>query len=870
MYIGTMLHAHVHVQYCALYSRNARGRWPKPVQYRSTGLTLAAVDGRLPTWTGLAFHSLAKGRGMGYYKPPSSRFDQLVSLLPKGTIAYRTPKYIKVDIAWLAVFHRILQFVVLVGALIRLYFNDGWALTEVPTGSSNAWEEVGSMESSTSDPTRAGRTQYCSSAAHTYEQAAYRYTAPPCESLLPGELVVKTPDSIFFTTSIHEKVTLGWPCAATNASVQSAACVGRGGATYSRGNGQCGCVTTRSLYPLAVEEMRMIFEHSFEADLLDFNGNSVNEQENDLWSDVIFSNGTRLRFKAGEVIGLPLTDWLSAADVTLDAANANVRPDAQGRLAMKRTTGVTLRIEVEYSNQELDVGRPVPGKHSVHAFVRAKAEHSTWTGGQTWVRWRVEPLLPRDTPQEYHLVERSRQGVLFVFDTKGMVYKFDFWMALAILVSTVVLLQVANIIADGIAFYCLPGGQSTVLRHKRDELVSKKSEFAELGMKAALAATTYRAFDPDNNGAIDPVDIVKVFAHVEGITWEQAHSIAYMIMDDADTDVAEAEGQAGLSFEEYMTCLEGDAINFRGFLANVEANLSAPDREECRRAFEEERASLPAPSKGVRLKAAEDQQDVKLALTDEERKARLEKEGILKLHLISGSALKAADRNGKSDPFCVIMVGNKMRQSMVKKKTLEPVWDQGLDFKPTKLDRVCKRGMKIFVKDKDLFKDEIIGEVTVKLDALEDHSTLSFTERLSPQGELKFVIKWEEVIAVSMPSPERLPSPTRLPPPKGDATGVTPSPTPAKSPTPPGAKSPTSPSPSAKSPSRKSADESTTASSAAADDAPKKKKKPKADGGDNGADESTAASSTDGSEKKKKKRTPRADASLTSETTQSI
>ena len=78
----------------------------------------------------------------------------------------------------------------------------------------------------------------------------------------------------------------------------------------------------------------------------------------------------------------------------------------------------------------------------------------------------------------------------------------DFWMALAILVSTVVLLQVANIIADGIAFYCLPGGQSTVLRHKRDELVSKKSEFAELGMKAALAATTYRAVDPDNNGAL--------------------------------------------------------------------------------------------------------------------------------------------------------------------------------------------------------------------------------------------------------------------------------------------------------------------------------------------------------------------------------
>ena len=81
---------------------------------------------------------------------------------------------------------------------------------------------------------------------------------------------------------------------------------------------------------------------------------------------------------------------------------------------MKRTTGVTVRVEIEYSNQDLDSKRPVIGKDSVHAFVRAKAEHATWTGGQTWVRWREEPRKPRDEPQEYELVERSRQGVLFL------------------------------------------------------------------------------------------------------------------------------------------------------------------------------------------------------------------------------------------------------------------------------------------------------------------------------------------------------------------------------------------------------------------------------------------------------------------------
>ena len=77
-------------------------------------------------------------------------------------------------------------------------------------------------------------------------------------------------------------------------------------------------------------------------------------------------------------------------------------------------------------------------------------------------------------------------------------------------------------------------GKSTVLRNKRQELVSKRSEFAEIGMKAALAAASYRLFDPDNNGSIEPVDIVRAFANVrksDGDPWvpvEKAHAIAQL------------------------------------------------------------------------------------------------------------------------------------------------------------------------------------------------------------------------------------------------------------------------------------------------------------------------------------------------------
>ena len=90
-------------------------------------------------------------------------------------------------------------------------------------------------------------------------------------------------------------------------------------------------------------------------------------------------------------------------------------------------------------------------------------------------------------------------------------------------------------------------------------------------MKAALAARIYHDFDPDNNGSIEPVDIVRAFAKVtkaDGsawVDWEQAHAIAHMILADADTDGGgeQAGGQFGLSFSEFMTCLEGDAIDFQ-------------------------------------------------------------------------------------------------------------------------------------------------------------------------------------------------------------------------------------------------------------------------------------------------------------------
>ena len=52
-------------------------------------------------------------------------------------------------------------------------------------------------------------------------------------------------------------------------------------------------------------------------------------------------------------------------------------------------------------------------------------------------------------------------------------------------------------------------GASTLLRNKRVEKVSKKSEYAEHGMRAAVAALQFRNFDFNANGLVEAEDIVQ-------------------------------------------------------------------------------------------------------------------------------------------------------------------------------------------------------------------------------------------------------------------------------------------------------------------------------------------------------------------------
>ena len=127
-------------------------------------------------------------------------------------------------------------------------------------------------------------------------------------------------------------------------------------------------------------------------------------------------------------------------------------------------------------------------------------------------------------------------------------------------------------------------------------------------------------------------------------------------------------------------------------------------------------------------------------------RSRLFGTGLLKVYLKSASGLKAADLNGKSDPYVIVCSGKHQKKSKVIKKNLDPVWDEEVALTGT-LQEFLSEPLLLKVFDYDspikMTKDDPLGDVHVSLDALKHADKHDFAEILPTQGTLMFSVTWE-------------------------------------------------------------------------------------------------------------------------------
>jgi len=110
----------------------------------------------------------------------------------------------------------------------------------------------------------------------------------------------------------------------------------------------------------------------------------------------------------------------------------------------------------------------------------------------------------------------------------------------------------------------------------------------------------------------------------------------------------------------------------------------------------------------------------------------------LQVKILDGKNLPAADLNGYSDPYCKIYWGGHMAKTSVKKRTLNPYWNETFSLSSSNpYDEV-----KISVYDKDRFtRDDILGGGSVTTSNLINGVEKSATIYLTPRGEINLRIK---------------------------------------------------------------------------------------------------------------------------------
>lgn len=103
-----------------------------------------------------------------------------------------------------------------------------------------------------------------------------------------------------------------------------------------------------------------------------------------------------------------------------------------------------------YSNKDTD-GQVQPFSKDVYAEVEVVPIKGVWAG---WGAITFYPEYPNGG--SYHKVHRYRQGVLMEFSARGLVYRFDWFFFLNLVIATLVLLRVCGAVVDFIIFYCIP------------------------------------------------------------------------------------------------------------------------------------------------------------------------------------------------------------------------------------------------------------------------------------------------------------------------------------------------------------------------------------------------------------------------------
>ena len=526
-------------------------------------------------------------------------------------MGYRTSKFVKIVDWRLALSNLALQVLITFYVLYALINGKTYLETEVPVGRVTNWgngnDNVYALQTSSAAATTLGEATYdgktypvlpCAGTntlddyKFVYDEA-FTYDNIKCAYLTSDELITKEiSGGIFITTHITETVTYREPKTGTSCDgTQATHTFGSSGRTKNVANasgtgGLCYYNETTEWLTVGSDLSSIGIAHEYET-LSE--KNSMTGKNPKTYVRRAGSSHNYFTFADGQDIKLKLKEILDIAQVDLDKRyeNQTALPSSNvaalygsgtdaARTPMTRLAGLRINAKFQYYNYNLHGKGDLGDSKTPYAILEIEPS-ITWTSKGQSISYRTvrdnldDPIAATGKPEGY-FHNMYAYGVFIDVTSTGIIGGLNYVYIINVIVSGLVLLNVAGTITDLIAQYGL-GTRSLIYRSHMIEETNFERECAKYAVQGMLAVKSFK--DADKSGNNDGLDIdelkdllVQAFHSQDGmsmsekgqienlterrLTLEECRQMAKYIMLTGDSDAQDLylQGKPRMSYEE--------------------------------------------------------------------------------------------------------------------------------------------------------------------------------------------------------------------------------------------------------------------------------------------------------------------------------
>ena len=402
--------------------------------------------------------------------------------------------------------------------------------------------------------------RYCNNKMYDYVyNSEFTYQDIGCSFDQPEEVSVKGESQMFFSTMLHQNMVAfvgapeGGNCTREvfeEAEMTESDCPSD--AIITRALGRCYCRSTRNTFVSAVENMTLNMEHKYEA----MYGSGIMPRT------FVRREGSvknLYEFKPGEPIAIPLYKILEVLQLSLDGTF-----DGKADSPHLRLKGLQITAKLQYYNYHQAPGMEdrVNGKPGETVCILEFSPQDMWAtlGNSVAHLQRFNEDVNKGG-----FIDRYKYGVKVIIQASGIISKTDVMFMINAVIQGLVLLNVAVIVTQQVAFNLL-GDRSKMYRECGNEKASFERESARFAIQSIVAGYVFQVLDEDKSGSLDQKEIyeaIKDKVQGSGLTDEEMDVLAGFVIHQAELD-KEANGTGGVKGEIDLS--EWDNLFASGFM----------------------------------------------------------------------------------------------------------------------------------------------------------------------------------------------------------------------------------------------------------------------------------------------------------------